>query len=406
MEGKDTDVPTIRRALAFLLPLLYAFFTYSYAGDLILIGGALQPLNTEVYESIVERLQGGPICILGLASSEPEESAQSYIRDFTRYGANAVFVDISVDNASESTLESAIAERLAACGGYFFVGGEARRITEALLVEGEDTPALATLRRRFEEGAVVAGTSAGAAALSEIMISGGSSVDTFLGGANAVSLEGGLGFIGGMVFDPHFLERGRLGRLLGALVETSEPLGVGLSEDTALIIPETGPWQVAGTGFIVFIEMPSEANLEQLAGVSVSLLASGDSFDPLADTFSVRLERVNIEELGYLYEAGDFVASDVFGPDMLAELLIHLVDSPEGSVSGLVFFGRSTASFSTDGVRIIFRKTVDTSGYFGNISSAANHSVIRAELSSEPITVSIAPRRLSAQERGTARQDR
>ena len=399
-------MPTIRRALAFLLPLFLALSAYSYAGDLILVGGALQPLNTEVYKSIVERLQSGPVCVFGTASSEPEEFAQSYIRDFTRYGADAVFVDISVDNAPQSTSDSSLIERIEACGGYFFIGGDARRITEAFLVEGEDTPALATLRRRFQEGAVIAGTSAGAAVLSETTISGGSSVDTLLGGANTVSLEQGLGFVGGIVFDPHFLERGRFGRLLGALVETSEPLGAGLSEDTALIIPETGPWQVVGTGFVVLIEMPPETDIEQLAGVPVSLLASGDSFDPVTDTFSVRLERVNIEELGYDYEAGDFVASDVFGPNMLADLLIHLVDSPERDVSGLVFFGRSTASFSADGVRITFRKTADTGGYFGNISSAANHSVIRAELSSEPITVSIAPRRLSAQERGTTRQDR
>lgn len=388
--GKESGVPTIVRWFVLTFALLSSL---SYAGDLIVIGGVLSPLNEAVYRSVIERLDDSPVCILGTASSEPQEAAQSYLRDFTRYGATPVFVDISVDNASQSTSDGAVLEQLAACGGYFFTSGRyQQRITEALLADGEDTPALATLRARFEAGAVIAGTSSGAAALSEVMISGGSSVDTLLGGENTVSLEQGLGFASGVIFEPHFVERGRLGRLLGALVETATPLGVGISEDTALIVPEAGPWQVLGGGHVALLEMPEGATLDALKGILVSLLAGGDSFDPATGTFSIRLERISTEEIGYLYEAGDIFAVDAFGPGVLEDLLTRLVDSPERDASGLGFIGNSAARFTADGVRVMLRKINQTQGYYGEVSDADTHSVIRAELGIEPITVSVGPK--------------
>ncbi len=390
MAGKDTDVPPTARCLLLLFALLG---TPSYAGDLIVIGGALSPLNEAVYGSFVERLENDTVCIFGTASADPEEVAQSYIRDFTRFGAEPVFVDISADNAAQSTSDGAVLDQIAACGGYFFTGGRDQRfITDAFLVEGEDTPALATLRARFEAGAPVAGTSAGAAALSEAMIGGGSSVDTLLVGENTVSLEQGLGFVEGVVFDHHFIERGHLGRLLGALIETDTPLGAGISENTALIVPEEGPWQVLGERHVALIEMPLGAELAALEGVLISLLAGGDSFDPETNTFSVRLERINTREVGYYYGAGDIFAVDAFGPGVLTDLLTQLVDSPENGASGLGFVGNSAASFSADGVRVTLSKTPQSMGYWGRVSDADNYSVIRVELNIEPVTVSVGPK--------------
>ena len=395
-------MPTLVRCLTLLFASLV---THAYAGDLVVIGGSLKPLNEAVYTSVVDRLNGGPVCVIGTASLDPEEGARSYIRDFARHGAEAVFVDITEDNAPESTSDGAVLEQLAACGGYLFTGGsEQRRITEALLEAGEDTPALATLRARFEAGAVVAGTSAGAAALSEVMISGGSSVDTLLAGENAVSLEQGLGFVDGVIFEPHFTERGRLGRLLGALARADVPLGAGIDENTALIIPEAGPWQVLGESHAAFVEMPEGTGLEALEGILISLLAGGDTFDPQTNTFSVRLERTSTEEVGYLFGAGDIFAVDAFGPGVLTDLLVQLVDSPEREASGLGFVGNAAVSFTADGVRVVLRKTEQTMGYWGRVSDADEHSVIRAELSIEPITVSVGPK--SGDEGGEVRGER
>ena len=377
--------------------MLALFGTCGYAGDLVVIGGALGPLDEAIYSSVVQRLNNEPVCIFGTASATPEETAQSYLQGFTRYGATPVFVDISVDNAQQSTSDSAVLEQIASCGGYFFTGGgDQRRITNALLDEGEDTPALTTLRARFEAGAVVAGTSAGAAALSGVMISGGSSVDTLLSGENTVSMGQGLGFAGGVIFDQHFFGRGRLGRLLGALAETGVPLGAGVGEGTALIVPEAGPWQVLGSGHVAILDMPDDVQGDTLNGILVSLLAGGDSFDPEARTFSVRLERNNTEEIGYYFGAGDVFAIDAFGPGVLTDLLTRLVDSPERGASGLGFVGNSAARFRADGVRVTLRKTEQTKGYWGRVSDADNYSVVRVELAVEPITVNVEPRQMNA----------
>ena len=221
-----------------------------------------------------------------------------------------------------------------------------------------------------------------------------------------MSLEPGLGFVGGVIFDQHFIERGRLGRLLGALVETNLPLGAGIGENTALVLPEEGPWQVLGGGHVALIEMPANATLAALEGVLISLLAGGDSFDPAADTFSVRLERINTQEVGYYYEAGDIFAVDAFGPGVLTDLLTRLIDSPESGASGLGFVGNSAASFSADGVRVTLRKTPQSMGYWGRISDADNYSVIRVGLSIKPVTVSVGPKDGSAEDGGVAEGER
>ncbi len=393
-----TTVPIVVRCLVLLFASLG---TPSYAGDLVVIGGGLGPLNEAIYGSIVERLGGGSVCVLGTASVDPEEAAQPYLRSFTRYGAESVFIDISEDNAVQSVSDGAVLEQLAECGGYFFTGGsDQRRITEAFLEEGEATPALTTMRARFDAGAVIAGTSAGATALSEVMISGGSSVDTLLEGENAVTLEPGLGFASGVVFDHQFTERGRFGRLLGALAETDTPLGAGVSENTALIIPETGAWQVIGRSHVVLIEMPPEASLARLRGALVSLVAGGDTFDPVTGEFSVWLERNSTEEIGYYNDAGDIFAIDAFGPGVLTNLLTQLVDSPESGASGLGFIGNSSPRFTANGVRVTLRKTDQTVGYWGRISDADNYSVIRVGLSVEPVTVSVGPQGLGEDNAG------
>ena len=157
------------RCLLFLFAL---FGTPGYAGDLVVIGGELRVLNEAIYGAIVERLDNRSICVFATASANPELAARPYTGAFARYGVESILVDISVDNAAQSTSDGAILDQIAACGGYFFTGGDQRRITDAFLVEGADTPALTTLRARFEAGAVIAGTSAGAAVLSETMIGG------------------------------------------------------------------------------------------------------------------------------------------------------------------------------------------------------------------------------------------
>lgn len=361
------------------------------AGMLVVIGGALEPDNAPIYRAVVDGAGGKPICVLGTASAEPEASAASYVEDFRGYGAEAEAVAITVDNANRSTRDGAVLGQLEGCGGYFFVGGDQNRITEALLGYQGDTPALATIRGAFTRGAVIAGTSAGAAMMSRVMIGGGTSLDTLTGGADEVLLTEGLSFEDSVIFDQHFIERGRLGRLVGALMRSDLTLGAGVGEDTALIVPESGPWRVVGSGHVAILELGDGVRLERVAGVEMSLLADGDAFDPESGQFSVAGTREDIAEVGYYYDAGTILAVDVFGPGVLADLAEQLVDSPESEASGLAFGGEPTARFTSDGVRLVLAKGPDTVGYWGDVDVGEGYSIVRLGLETSPITVTVAP---------------
>ncbi len=367
-----------------------AFVSWVHAGPLVAIGGGLTSENEAVYRTIIDLAGADPtLCVFGTASSDPQDSAAAYVADFESYGAAAETVDITTDNAATSTSDEAVLETIRGCDGYFFTGGDQRRITEALLDGGADTPALAALRERFAAGAPIAGTSAGLAALSNPMISGGVSVDTLLSGPDPVTLEPGLGFTD-VLLDQHSVERGRFGRLLGALFETNAGLGVGVSEDTAVVIPETGPWRVVGAGYVVVLEVPAGSTLAAPDGVEMSLISSGDTFDPETGTFSI-FEGRDADEVGSYYDPGTIFAVDIFGPEVLSSVLEQLIDSPETQASGLGFLGSNEASFRADGVRLVFEKTSQTQGYWGRVDGE-DYSVVRVGLRLEPVEVSVSPR--------------
>ncbi|CAN5875800.1 hypothetical protein BH24DEI2_BH24DEI2_21010 [soil metagenome] len=369
---------------------IWVLASWVHAGPLVAIGGGLTPENEAVYRTIIELAGTDPtLCIFGTASSDPQDSAEAYVADFATYGATAEVVDITTENAATSTRDDAVVAAIRGCDGYFFTGGDQRRITEALLDNGEDTPALTALRERFAAGAPVVGTSAGLAAMSDPMISGGVSVDTLLSGPDPVTLEPGLGFTD-VLLDQHSVERGRFGRLLGALFDSNSTLGVGVSEDTAVVIPETGPWRVIGAGYVVVLEVPVDSTLETPKGVEMSLISSGDTFDPETSTFNI-LEGRSADEVGTYYDPGTIFAVDIFGPEVVGDVLKRLIDSPEMQASGLGFLGSNEASFSADGVRLVFEKTERTQGYWGRVDGE-DYSVVRVGVRLEPVEVSVSPR--------------
>jgi cyanophycinase len=360
------------------------------AQTLVAIGGGLQPDNESIYGRIVELAGENPtICIFGTASADPQGSAESYLEDFTTYGAEAVIVDITTDNAATNTIDEGIIETIRGCNGYFFAGGDQRRITEALLESDEDTLAMAALREGFGAGKVVAGTSAGLAAMSTPMISGGASIDTLLEGPDTVTLEPGLSFVTGIILDQHSLERGRFGRLVGALAMTDIPLGVGVGENTAVVIPPSGAWEVLGEGYALVIEMPQEANQDTLENIKLSLIANGDTFNPETGEFTIDEGRSS-DEVGDYYDPGTVFAVDIFGPDVLPGVLERLLDGPETTASGLGFVGSGDESFTSSGVRLTFSETPETQGYWGRVPGK-RYSFVRVGMRVEPVVVTVSP---------------
>jgi len=191
-------------------------------GPLIAIGGAEDKTSKAIILSRVMALapdDNKTVGVITTASSTPAEVFEDYCDVFTRLGATAVH-DIRIRERAEAE-DAAHADVIKGCGVIFISGGDQMRLTNIL---GASRSLLA-IRERHNAGAVVAGTSAGAACMSTTMVYGGPADDSLRKGA--VKMSAGLAFAFGLIIDTHFLERGRFSRLMEVAATNPEYVGVG-----------------------------------------------------------------------------------------------------------------------------------------------------------------------------------
>lgn len=252
-------------------------------GALVIIGGAEDKEGDCVVLREFIRAAGGveaEIAVMTAATSLPGEVGDEYTRVFERIGAKRVDV-VHTDRREDSEREENL-EKIKGATGIFFTGGDQSRIVEYI----KDTPLDEAIHQRHREGAVIGGTSAGAAMMPDEMIVGGASVSN--PSVDAVEMGPGMGFLPGVVVDQHFAQRGRLGRLLAALVLQPAVIGLGIDENTAIIV--TGDeFQVVGAGTITVVDESTAThnNLEgllkdepiALCGVKLHILPHGYRFN-------------------------------------------------------------------------------------------------------------------------------
>jgi cyanophycinase len=179
--------------------------------------------------------------------------------------------------------EPQVAAILQEATGIFFTGGDQLRITAVL----GGTAGERAIRRAHLRGAVVAGTSAGASAMSSTMIVGGRSDASPR--REIVRMSPGLGLLPELVIDQHFAQRGRLSRLLAAVGQNPGLLGIGVDEDTAFVVDDADILTVVGSATVTVLDgrgvrltSASETDLEQpltLSGVMLHVLADGYAYD-------------------------------------------------------------------------------------------------------------------------------
>ena len=250
------------------------------AGQLVIIGGAEDRAGEAVILRRFRDLCGGEnarIAVLGTATRIPIEVGRDYLKAFRAIGVEeVVFLPLASRYEANATRTIEILEGV---DGVFFTGGDQQRISA--IVEGSRVGVW--LHRKFGQGLVIAGTSAGAAMMSSIMIRGGS--DT-MPSKSAVSLGSGLGFLPGVVIDMHFTERRRLPRLLAAVARFPHDLGIGIDEDTALIV-DGNRFEVVGAGAVTIVDAskatsivsPDDERPIALTDALIHVLASGYGFD-------------------------------------------------------------------------------------------------------------------------------
>lgn len=229
-------------------------------GTLVIIGGAEDKEgDCAVLREFVRRAGGikAHIAVLTAATSTPREVGDTYIEVFKRIGAAEVEV-IDTEYPEDAERNEAV-EKVERATGIFFTGGDQARIIE--LVKG--TRVDKAIRQRHTAGVVIGGTSAGAAMMPDVMIVEGDSATNPR--VDAVNLGPGMGFFPGIAVDQHFSQRGRLGRLISALVQQPAILGIGIDENTAVIV-DGDEFEVVGQGSVTVVDESSAThnNLEGL----------------------------------------------------------------------------------------------------------------------------------------------
>ncbi|HWJ16848.1 MAG TPA: cyanophycinase [Gemmatimonadaceae bacterium] len=220
----------------------------SGAGALVLIGGALSRDGHALrgFVDLVNARGPGPVVGLTTASAEPEETGW-YWTGVLR-GAGVRDVRVPMFDRVDEKRDREIAAMIGDAAGVFLGGGDQVKLVTAL--SGSETAA--AIRRAYERGATVAGTSAGAAALTELTMAGGE-VDVE-GNLVEQYIGPGLGLLGfDAIVDTHFSQRRRLQRLFLVVAKNTRLFGVGIDEDTALIVRD-GIGEVVGAGSVTFVD--------------------------------------------------------------------------------------------------------------------------------------------------------
>ncbi len=219
------------------------------SGNLIIIGGAEDKKgDKEILKRVAKYIdpENEKLIIATIATEYPEKSYQNYKNVFSDLGIK------NIDKLDISTREDAFnmknVELINNSNLLFFTGGDQLRITS--MIGG--SPVYDAVKELCDNGGLIAGTSAGASVMSDTMIVQGE--DDESPHKCTLKMSPGLGLVNNIIIDQHFAQRGRIGRLLTAIAQNPEVLGIGIDEDTAIVVSDKGTAEVIGSGAVYFID--------------------------------------------------------------------------------------------------------------------------------------------------------
>jgi len=254
-----------------------------FLGRLIAIGGNEDKANElMVLKRVVQEI-GKPkfrVGVITTASEDPEQRGKDYQTVFTTLGASKIDIFNIKERAQANNRKSA--KIIADLDLIFFTGGDQLRLTT--IIGG--TRMFDAIQEHLVNGALIAGTSAGAAVFSDTMIYEGKSEDGLFKGS--VLSTSGFGFVDKIIFDTHFMARGRIGRLIQIVTSNPTCIGVGIGEDSGVILKGDGVAEVVGSGQVIIVDG---------CGIGVSNIMDIKPGEPIA------VENVRIHSLvnGYGY---------------------------------------------------------------------------------------------------------
>lgn len=256
--------------------------------------GILKRITMESARGNLSRVE-----IITTASSIPEEVGSEYVKAFAQLNVTNIGV-LNVKSREDANNEENI-ERLRVADVVMFTGGDQLRLTS---IFGGTAFHHLLLEKYDKENFIMAGTSAGAAASSNNMIYQGSSHEALLKGE--VKITGGLGFINNVIVDTHFVQRGRIGRLMYACASNPINLGIGLGEDTGLLITNGNDMEAIGSGLIMLVDAThmKDTNMTDvemgepvsIANLIVHVMTLGDHYNLKSKKLTIRKPELKVEE--------------------------------------------------------------------------------------------------------------
>jgi cyanophycinase len=252
-------------------------------GKLVIVGGVQ---TTEIVKKYVE-LAGGSnakIIIIPNAGSDPVESSEEQKQEFAALGAPSDYLIFTRETADEK----ANLDKMIWANAVFFLGGDQSDLTRDML----GTKLLSKVFDIYNNGGVVGGSSAGAAVMSEVMITGNELINKD-STRNFVTIERGnvetkqgFGFLKTVIIDQHFLKRKRHNRTISTLIEHPNLIGVAIDESTAIIVYSDDTFEVLGSNQVLVYDPTSSNNIREdkngnlgISDIKLHVLINGDKFD-------------------------------------------------------------------------------------------------------------------------------
>jgi cyanophycinase len=245
-------------------------------GTLVIVGGGGMPQEIESAFLRASGGKGGVVGIIPTSTSDPDGALKEWKEDLDKAGLECVPLDIRKREDASNPALLAAARR---CTGFWFTGGDQNEVGDKIV----GTPFQQLVLERYQAGAAIGGTSAGAAIMSKLMLTGDDrngkeALSEF--GPGAYRTREGMGFLPGRVIvDQHFLRRGRENRLFSVLMEHPNYLGLGIDEATALVVKDGRATVLGQRSVMVFDPAAMTVSGESLRDLRIHLLRAGQSID-------------------------------------------------------------------------------------------------------------------------------